>query len=323
MGRLLRSHQQHREHQGEQLMSSNMEIAIEFANKVRAQLRHLTSEQIADLTDGLEADIASSLDDGAEIGSAEKYASDLLSAAGLSDEHDVLNKPNPWSNRIESGISFIKKSTSGLAPAWWVFRAWVLTQILGFFMFHEETGSPASYEWHRRPLQGYIVFLVLLTLSVRIGRANVLKARPVLLLSHVAIALMSIFILFQSPRTPEWFMYESGAYPTTTIGGYSPDCGLHQVPKVTGLEVGDAQRIIDGALLDYTFFSPEYGAINQVPPESVVVGQDPGPGVLLCTNQEIQLSVEWKLPPTTIQPEPIPTSTTTIVKPKATATTKP
>jgi hypothetical protein len=112
-----------------------MELAIEFANKVRAQLHHLTSEQIADLTDGLEADIASSLDDGAEIGSAEKYASDLLSAAGLPNEHVLLDKPNPWSNRIESGISFIKKSTSGLAPAWWVFRAWVLTQILGFSCF--------------------------------------------------------------------------------------------------------------------------------------------------------------------------------------------
>ena len=44
-------------------MSTNMETAIEFANKVRAELGHLTSEQIADLTDGLEADIASSLDE--------------------------------------------------------------------------------------------------------------------------------------------------------------------------------------------------------------------------------------------------------------------
>ena len=82
-------------------MSTNMETAIEFANKVRAELSHLTSEQVADLTDGLEADIASSLDDGADIGSAKKYATDLLAAAGMSKDVEVVpNAVDVFINKV-------------------------------------------------------------------------------------------------------------------------------------------------------------------------------------------------------------------------------
>ncbi|MCX6515121.1 MAG: hypothetical protein NTZ62_00605 [Actinobacteria bacterium] len=307
-------------------MSTNMETAIEFANKVRVELSHLTTEQIADLTDGLEADIASSLDDGADIGSAEKYATDLLAAAGMSKDIDVV--PNVVDVFIKKVLRW-SLSISDLAPAWWVFRAWVATQLTGFALFHEETGSPAFYEWNNRPFLGFVLFVVLVVLSICVGRMNIGKLKSVVLLSHVVLGVGATLIMFGSPRTHDWFMYSSGSqFPTTTVQGFTPNCLTHEVPNASGLLVRDAQVIIDSAQLDYFFFNPEYGTLNVVPQESVVVNQDPAPGTLLCTNQQVKLWVEWiphidPLTKTTVLPEDSEATTTTTVKLKATTTTSP
>ena len=303
-------------------MPSNIEIATEFANKVRAQLRHLTSEQIADLTDGLEADIASSLDDGAEIGSAEKYASDLLSAAGLSKNEEERSK---MFDSLSKRIVQWSKSIADLAPAWWVFRAWIATQLIGYLLFREETGSPAFYEWNNRPFIGFVLLVALIIVSVRLGRMTFQKLKPVILLSHVALSIGAICIMFWSPRDHNWFTYSGdGPYPMTTVGSNFNNCPIVKVPDVMNMRVVDAKFILDKVNLGYYFFDENMGRRSNVDPDEIVVSQTPTSADYLCFGYDVQLTVQKPLvgSPTSI-PEGIDQLTTTTVKPKATTTTKP
>ncbi len=303
-------------------MLSNMEIAIEFANKVRAELRHLSSEEIADLTDGLEADIASSLDDGADIGTAEKYANDLLSAAGFAKPSEA----NQVSDSMRRTLISLKKATetiAELAPAWWVFRAWVATQLIGFFLWHEPTGSPAFYEWNNRPFAGFVLFVVLTVLSIRVGRMSVEKLKPVLLLSHVALSIGAMCMMFWSPRTHGWFMYSSdGPFPTTTVGSNFNNCPIVKVPDVMNMRVVDAKYALDKVNLGYYYFDENIGRRANVDPDEIVVSQTPTSADYLCIGYEVQLTVQKPgSPMPTSLPQEI--GTTTTLKPKTTTTTVP
>ena len=57
-----------------------------FATEVRAALSHLSVEQIAHLTEGLEANVQASVDDGRGLPDVETYVKELLSGAGLDIE---------------------------------------------------------------------------------------------------------------------------------------------------------------------------------------------------------------------------------------------
>jgi hypothetical protein len=290
-------------------MSSNMEIAIEFANKVRAELRHLTSEEIVDLTDGLEADIASSLDDGVDIGSAKKYASDLLSAAGLSKNEEHRSKT--FDSLIKNVVR-LSKSISDLAPAWWVFRAWVATQLIGYALFREETGSPAFYEWNNRPFIGFVLLVVLIVVSVQVGRMTVQKLKPLILLSHVALAIGAICIMFWSPRDHNWFVYSTdGPYPTTTTEANFNNCPIVKVPDVVNMRVVDAQFMLDKVNLGYYFFDENMGRRANVDPDEIVISQTPTHVDYLCFGYDVQLTVQ--------KPEIVATTT----MPNETTPTKP
>lgn len=60
-----------------------------FAAEVRAALSHLSVEQIAHLTEGLEANVKASVDDGRELPDVETYVKELLSGAGLDLEESA------------------------------------------------------------------------------------------------------------------------------------------------------------------------------------------------------------------------------------------
>jgi hypothetical protein len=295
-----------------------METAIEFANKVRVELSHLTTEQIADLTDGLEADIASSLDDGADIGSAEKYATDLLAAAGMTKGVEVvphavdvfINKARRW---------FV--SISDLEPAWWIFRAWVATQLIGWLLFREQSSSPGYLEWRNMEWGGVVVLGVMLYGSVRIGRAKPTKWKTALSISHVVLAVAGLAFMFVSPRG------ESG-----TIGYLNPppgqsSCQFVSVPDVVGLSIADAKSILTSMGMAGTIFDQDaMTTLAQVPDDVVVLQQDPLAGNQVCRMSEIQymidLVVDLAAPMVTTLPSGI-TTTTTTVKLKATTTTSP
>ena len=315
-------------------MSTNMETAIEFANKVRVELGHLTSEQIADLTDGLEADIASSLDDGADIGSAKKYATDLLTAAGMSKDIDVVP------NAVDVFIKKVRRwyvSISDLEPAWWIFRAWVATQLIGWFLFRDQTSSPGYLEWRYMQWLGIVVLGVMLYVSVRIGRAKPTKWKTVLSISHVVLAVAGLAFMFVSPR---------GETETIRYLNPSPEqasCVVVETPNVVGMSVAEARQKLSMVLPNgFSFFDQDsMVGIASAPLESLVLQQNPDPGShVFCGDHKLQLVVDLSVPMTTLPPqqtattvlptESDTTTTTTIPKksatttiPKATTTTSP
>ena len=297
-----------------------METAIEFANKVRVELSHLTSEQIADLTDGLEADIASSLDDGADIGSAKKYATDLLAAAGMSKDIDVAP------NAVDVFINKVRRwfvSISDLEPAWWIFRAWVATQLIGWLLFRDQSSSPGYLEWRNMQWGGIVVLGVMLYVSVRIGRAKPTKWKKLLSISHIVLAVAGLAFMFVSPRG------ESG-----TIGYLNPppgqsSCQFVSVPDVVGLSIAEAKSILASMGMAGTIFDQDaMTTLAQVPNDVIVLQQDPLAGGQVCRVSEVQymidLVVDLAAPmvTTTTVEGPIELSTTTL-QPRSTLTTIP
>jgi len=130
----------------------------DFATKVRAALGDLTPEEIQDLTDGLEADLAErAAEQGTDFGSAAGYANELRMAAGLAEpkagERNIDgNRPtkaprvslyqrriNWWNAKLEQN--------SGLNKTWqWLlqFRGflWVLRGYAVFLMAMNGFGVP-------------------------------------------------------------------------------------------------------------------------------------------------------------------------------------
>ena len=307
-----------------------METAIEFANKVRVELSHLTSEQIADLTDGLEADIASSLDDGADIGSAKKYATDLLAAAGMSNGVEVV--PNAVDVFINKARRWLV-SISDLEPAWWIFRAWVATQLTGWLLFRDQSSSPGYLEWRYMQWGGIVVLGVMLYVSVRIGRAKPTKWKTALSISHVVLAVAGLAFMFVSPRGE-----------SLSIGFLNPppgqsSCQFVSVPDVVGLSIADAKSVLTSMGMAETIFDQDaLTTLANVPDDVIVLQQDPLAGGQVCRMSEIQYMIDLvvdlaapmvttSLPlqttPTTVLPEDSEATTTTSVKPKATTTTSP
>ena len=306
-----------------------METAIEFANKVRVELSHLTTEQIADLTDGLEADIASSLDDGADIGSAKKYATDLLAAAGMSNGVEVV--PNAVDVFINKARRWLV-SISDLEPAWWIFRAWVATQLIGWLLFRDQSSSPGYLEWRNMQWGGIVVLGVLLYVSVRIGRAKPTKWKKLLSISHVVLAIAGLAFMFVSPRGE-----------SLSIGYLNPppgqsSCQFVSVPDVVGLSIADAKSILTSMGMAGTIFDQDaMTTLAQVPNDVIVLQQDPLAGNQVCRMSEIQYMIDLvvdlaapmvtnSLPlqtAPTVLPEDSEATTTTSVKPKATTTTSP
>ena len=307
-------------------MPTNMETAIEFANKVRTELSHLTSEQIADLTDGLEADIASSLDDGADIGSAEKYATDLLAAAGMSNGVEVVP------NAVDVFINKVRRwfvSVSDLEPAWWIFRAWVVTQLIGWVLFGDQTSSPGYLQWRYMQWGGIVVLGVMLYVSVRIGRAKPAKWMPLISISHVVLAVAGLAFMFVSPRGETAHL--------EPLPGQS-SCQFVSVPDVVGLSIADAKSILTSMGMAGTIFDQDaMTTLAQVPNDVIVLQQDPLAGNQVCRMSEIQYMIDLvvdlaapmvttSLPlqtTPTVLPEDSEATTTTSVKPKATTTTSP
>ena len=305
-------------------MPTNMETAIEFANKVRTELSHLTSEQIADLTDGLEADIASSLDDGADIGSAEKYATDLLAAAGMSNGVEVVP------NAVDVFINKVRRwfvSVSDLEPAWWIFRAWVVTQLIGWLLFRDQTSSPGYLQWRYMQWGGIVVLGVMLYVSVRIGRAKPAKWMPLISISHVVLAVAGLAFMFVGPRGETTYLEP---LPGHTL------CTQVPAPDLVGLSVADANALLSGMGMGWTFFDQDaMMQLDSVPQEVLVIQQNPEPGVKTCEVYAVQLIVDLArpratdlppgltTPPTVLTPEPVYTIATTTIPKKSVTTTIP
>jgi len=307
--------------------SDFMREAATFAENVRRELRSLPAETVADLTDGLEADIASSLSDGATLPSVSEYARDLMRGAGL-DIPDETPDEVLWRSKLEVIIvkyaDKLTHATQGLAPAWWFLRAWVVTQFLGGIISETDSTRPLIGQWGEMPIVGVVVLAVSIVVSVRWGRREAINRQLLRVVSTSVLCLATFPLLLWEPTQVE----QSDGYWSSN----APEtCRIINVPFVVGMTLGEAESAFKLKQIPYVIFDQNaMTEIANAPDDFEVLQQDISPGdTTFCSERQVQLVVdlsqnpgvsETSLPGTTTIPEP---STTTTVKPKATTTTTP
>ncbi len=154
-----------------------------FAQQVRAELADLSADDLDDLTDGLEADLAESLEEDPtrELPDPVAYAMELRTAAGLPPE----TKPGRGLRGAVRGMTSGMRSTrdqvvaslrehpmtagmlgfaEALRPTWWVLRAWVAYWLVAAIFGSEGGLFPHDLWW--------LVLLAFVVISVQLGRGR-------------------------------------------------------------------------------------------------------------------------------------------------------
>ncbi|TGY77022.1 hypothetical protein, partial [Cellulomonas shaoxiangyii] len=164
-----------------------------YAARVRAALADLGADQVDDLTDGLEANLADALaDDGRahsgglveEFGTPEAYAAELRAAAGLAPagrRHPVRDAlAGRWreafaiddavlaSLRAKRGWLPVEEVLVALRPAGWLLRGWALAQLV----LRSVGAEPPEPWWLPSGLVGWVVLAAAVVASVQWGRGH-------------------------------------------------------------------------------------------------------------------------------------------------------
>jgi len=183
-----------------------------FAAAVRAALSDLPAEEVDELTDGLEADLAEAYaeDLARELPDPVSYAAELRGAAGLptpvrkqgpfarlvtqagtlaADVHASL-RSNP---ATAAAVDFL----ATLRPAWWVVRGWAAYQVASAFFGFEGDLLPASgLRW--------LMLLVLVAGSVLLGlRTWPMWVRSLIGVGNAIAVIATITALEQVPTHAE------------------------------------------------------------------------------------------------------------------------
>ena len=306
--------------------------AATYAENVRREMRDLPADTVADLTDGLEAEIAASLADGAELPPAAEYARDLMRAAGIEPtDAGAGGIATRIVRTAERNLQRLTRRARGLEPAWWVFRAWVLMQLLGFLVSRVDSPYWFLGQWGGEGgssgFVGVIFFVIFLVASVRMGRDGwLLKGRGTKVVS-TALGVIAVAVLFAQNDMREnqgWFMYGTPGVTTST-----QQC-VSSAPNMLNRDLRSAvEELAKTLAIPYRVIDEATGydlTSSAELPSIPIVNQFPGPGVLIC-GQELTLYVDTEsgdaLLATTTSSVVVPTTTTTVVKQKATTTSTP
>jgi hypothetical protein len=155
----------------------------QFAQRVRAELADLPEDDLDDLTDGLEADLAESLDEDPtrELPDPVAYAIELRTAAGLPPQAAPGRGLRGAMTGMTAGLQAtghqVAESLRGhpvtagmlgfaeaLRPTWWVLRAWVAYWVVAAFFGSEGGLMPRGLWW--------VVLVVFIIASVQLGRGR-------------------------------------------------------------------------------------------------------------------------------------------------------
>jgi hypothetical protein len=153
---------------------------VEFAQGVRAALADLPAEEVDDLTEGLEADLAEAYaeDLQRELPDPAAYATELRAAAGLplrtKAKSGVLSSLKlGWKDtradlavaiRRNPALASAAEFLVTLRPAWWITRAWLAAWLVASF-FGNERGYGMAGTW-------WLVFVAFAIVSVQWGRGR-------------------------------------------------------------------------------------------------------------------------------------------------------
>jgi hypothetical protein len=309
--------------------SDFISTAATFAENVRRELRDLPAEVVADLTDGLESDIAASLEDGALLPDASQYALDLVRGAGIEipkSDADGQQMRRRIAEIAVQSVDKIKSATSGLAPAWWILRAWIVTQFIGAIVSDVDSNRPIFSQWGEMSFLAIVIFVAALYVSIRMGRSTNNAPIFVRYFATVVLSISSLVLLWQPTSPP---LFAEGPW----FVNHPEECRIINVPDVVGSTLGEAKSALERWKLPYTVFDQDaMRDIAYAPDDFEVLQQDPVPGdSTFCGERSVQLVVDLSQGPaeqpstdvlstTTI---PLPATSTTVKAPKVTATTTP
>lgn len=153
---------------------------VEFAQGVRAALADLPAEEVDDLTEGLEADLAEAYaeDLQRELPDPAAYATELRAAAGLPMRTKAKagmfsGLAQGWKDtrgdiaiaiRRNPTLASVAEFLVSLRPVWWITRAWLAAWLVGAF-FGNERGYGLAGTW-------WLVFAAFVVVSVQWGRGK-------------------------------------------------------------------------------------------------------------------------------------------------------
>ena len=320
------------------------EIA-KFAGDVRRALAHLPAGQIAELTGDLEANVTASVADGAQIPDVDAYVTELLSAAGLG-----LPSPTARNNKktFVKAIAVLRRAVRGLAPMWWLVRAFLFVVIIGELTTNFDVSSAgtryiavAGSQW-----LGIVFLVASIVGSVRWGRSRFV------LPSWAEIGLAAVLVVFGALTIRDELRTAKLAASAAGYGDYRGQCiglgydsmgriGLptNPVPDLVGLTSEEADQVIlkwgrGVAMLSATFAYPtptEVGVVTRQSDPYLVAGSCPYVSIDVELDNPASLSTTTSLlmtettsplgrvptqttapgTPSTIAPSPVPGVPTT------------
>jgi hypothetical protein len=271
-----------------------MKEAATFAENVRRELRSHPADVVADLTDGLESDIASSLADGASLSSPESYAHDLLRGAGLeplsiSEKSESLLMQT--FAKVEPLWRKVRDLTEGLAPAWWIFRAWIATQLLGAMINEVDSSFGIIGQWGEMPIGAAIVFVAFAVVSVRIGKLTSTKWKKATLVSHLAFVALTVMIL--SNETYPSFERYWQTHDGNPANFSNNTCVKTQVPDLTKVAAITAEAVLRDTALNLVYIDQTTKVrVDRVSASTEILGQSIRMGTELCMGQEVELFID-------------------------------
>ncbi len=237
-----------------------------YAAAVRRALVGLGPEQVEDLTDGLEANLAEALADestagrGADpvsrFGTPEEYAAELGAAAGLGRVEEAPRRRRWFVEDLRHPVRALRRFGAtvlerlrghawwspleaflvSLRPVWWVLRGWVLWQLVHvLWRRYDEV-------WLPRSVAGVLSLAVLVVASVQWGRGRwQLPGRwrtvPLLVSTAAAVAAIPMLSTVSGSRAVVYVDNPSAGYATP-----APQNGVWvDGMQVSNLFVYDAQ----------------------------------------------------------------------------------
>ncbi len=191
-----------------------------FAKDVRAALKDLSSEEVAELTEGLEADLVAQADEQESefvLPDPSSYATELREAAGLPmREKGIFGHIDRVARRLSAQIAHnrtlrsVTRFFATFAPVWWIARGYVAFVVIQMVIFQT---WPIYFPSN---VVGWVGLVALVLGSAQIGRrawtTNRFWTRIIATLNVFAvIAALPIFLGLRTVTSDAFALYSNGA----------------------------------------------------------------------------------------------------------------
>lgn len=184
------------------------EIA-DFAAAVRAELADLPPEELDDLLDGLEADLAERLEESpdAGLGDPVAYAAELRAAAGYPARSTRKARDLDaaflarWRELRADWTAFAERHrvvrgavdlVVSLRPAWWMYRGWALFALIASSLFGIAAFPDRFFSW--------VLLIAAVVVSVQVGRRIWLRHR----VARGAVVVADVLLVLLTPAIIGW-----------------------------------------------------------------------------------------------------------------------